>query len=68
MAAWTSDNGNGTFTNPVLYGDYPDPDIIRVGRDFYLVTTTFVSVPGIEVLHSRDLINWEIAGYALPRP
>ena len=63
--AWTSDNGNGTFTNPVLYGDYPDPDIIRVGSDFYLATTTFANVPGIEVLHSKDLINWEIAGYAL---
>jgi beta-xylosidase len=62
--AWTSDNGNGTFTNPVLNGDYPDPDIIRVGSDFYLVTTTFVSVPGLEILHSRDLINWQIAGYA----
>ena len=63
--AWTSDNGDGTFTNPVLYGDYPDPDIIRVGSDFYLATTTFVSVPGLEILHSKDLINWTIAGYAL---
>jgi beta-xylosidase len=64
--AWTSDNGNGTFTNPVLNGDYPDPDIIRVGKDFYLATTTFVSVPGLEILHSKDLINWDIVGYALP--
>ncbi len=60
----SSDNGIGTFTNPVLYGDYPDPDIIRVGQDFYLATTTFVSVPGLEILHSRDLINWNVAGYA----
>lgn len=59
-----SDNGDGTFTNPVLYGDYPDPDIIRVGSDFYLATTTFVSIPGLEILHSKDLINWEIVGYA----
>jgi beta-xylosidase len=64
LFAWTSDNGNGTFTNPVLYGDYPDPDIIRVDSDFYLVTTTFVSVPGLEILHSKDLVNWTIAGYA----
>ena len=63
--AWNSDNGNGTFTNPVLNADYPDPDIIRVGSDFYLVTTTFVSIPGLEILHSKDLINWNIAGYAL---
>jgi beta-xylosidase len=62
--AWTSDNRDGTFTNPVLNSDYPDPDIIRVGGDFYLVTTTFVSVPGLEILHSRDLINWQIVGYA----
>ncbi|MBV9849808.1 MAG: glycoside hydrolase 43 family protein [Armatimonadetes bacterium] len=66
VLTWTGDNRNGTFTNPVLYGDYPDPDIIRVGKDFYLATTTFVSVPGLEILHSRDLINWDIAGYALP--
>jgi hypothetical protein len=62
--AWTSDNRDGTFTNHVLNSDYPDPDIIRVGGDFYLVTTTFVSVPGLEILHSRDLINWQIVGYA----
>ncbi len=66
LLAWTSDNHNGTFTNPVLNGDYPDPDIIRVGNDFYLATTTFVSAPGLEILHSKDLIHWEIAGYALP--
>ncbi len=64
--AGTADNLNGTFTNPVLYGDYPDPDIIRVGKDFYLATTTFVSVPGLEILHSLDLIHWDIVGYALP--
>jgi len=64
--AWTSDNGNGTYTNPILWGDYPDPDIIRVDSDFYMVSTTFHTVPGIQLLHSKDLINWEIAGYALP--
>jgi beta-xylosidase len=44
--AWQSDNGDGTFTNPPLYADYPDPDIIRVGQDFYFATTTFVNSPG----------------------
>jgi beta-xylosidase len=58
--AWQSDNGDGTFKNPVLYADYPDPDIIRVGRDFYMVSTTFADSPGINVLHSKDLVNWEI--------
>jgi len=49
--ACQSDNGNGTFTNPPLYADYPDPDIIRVGDDFYFVTATFVNVPGVTILH-----------------
>ncbi len=65
--AWQSDNGDGTFTNPPLYADYPDPDIIRVGKDFYFVTTTFVNSPGITILHSEDLINWEIASHVVPR-
>jgi endoglucanase len=60
--AWQSDNGDGTFTNPVLYADYPDPDIIRVGSDFYMVTTTFVNSPGIVVSHSKDMVNWETIG------
>ncbi|MDQ8203518.1 family 43 glycosylhydrolase [Pelagicoccus sp. SDUM812003] len=64
LLAWQSDNGDGTFSNPVLYADYPDPDIIRVGDDFYMVSTTFVDVPGIRILHSQDLVNWEIAGHA----
>ncbi|MBD5778353.1 family 43 glycosylhydrolase [Pelagicoccus sp. NFK12] len=62
--AWQADQGDGRFTNPVLYADYPDPDIIRVGDDFYMVSTTFVDVPGIRILHSEDLVNWEIAGHA----
>lgn len=61
--AWQSDNGNGTFNNPVLYADYPDPDIVRVTNDFYMVSTTFVDSPGINVLHSMDLVNWEMVGH-----
>jgi len=60
-----SDNGDGTYTNPVLYADYPDPDIIRVGEDFYMVSTTFVDSPGINVLHSQDMVNWEIISHAV---
>ena len=63
-AVWQSDNGDGTFTNPVLYADYPDPDIIRVGEDFYMVSTTFADSPGIVVLKSKDMVNWEIASHA----
>lgn len=53
------DQGDGTYLNPPLYADYPDPDIIRVGDDFYLVSSTFVNSPGLRVLHSQDLVNWE---------
>jgi beta-xylosidase len=55
------------FTNPPLYADYPDPDIIRVGEDFYFATTTFVNSPGLTILHSLDLVNWEIVSHAIPR-
>ncbi|GAA4777553.1 glycoside hydrolase 43 family protein [Stakelama sediminis] len=63
---WHSDQGDGTYRNPVLYADYPDPDIIRVGSDYYFATTTFVDVPGITILHSKDLINWTIATHVVP--
>ena len=62
-----ADNGDGTFTNPPLYADYPDPDIIRVGDDFYFVSTTFVNVPGMTILHSQDLVNWEFTTHVIPR-
>lgn len=64
---WRSDQGDGTYRNPVLYADYPDPDIIRVGQDFYFVSTTFVNAPAIVILHSRDLVNWTIATHVQPR-
>ncbi|NKN98490.1 glycosyl hydrolase 43 family protein, partial [Weissella cibaria] len=62
-AAWQSDNGNGTYTNPILNADYPDIAAIRVGSDFYMFSSTFVSFPSIPIMHSKDLINWEIIGY-----
>ncbi|QIK80105.1 glycosyl hydrolase 43 family protein [Sphingomonas piscis] len=64
---WRSDQGDGTFRNPILYADYPDPDIIRVGEDFYFVSTTFANAPGVTLLHSRDLVNWKIVGHVVPR-
>lgn len=63
--AWQSDNGNGTFNNPVLYADYPDPSMIRVGNDFYLASSTFVNVPGLVILKSQDMVNWEIVGHCI---
>ena len=55
------DQGNGTYINPVLDADYSDPDVIRVGDDYYLVCSEFHFM-GIPVLHSRDLVNWAIIG------
>jgi beta-xylosidase len=65
---WPADNGDRTFTNPVLYADYSDPDAIRVGEDYYLTSSSFAHWPGLPILHSRDLVNWEIIGHAAPRP
>lgn len=64
---WVADNGNGTYTNPVLHADYSDPDAIRVGGDYYMTASSFDAVPGLPILHSRDLVNWTIIGYALLR-
>ena len=54
--AWQPDHGDGTFINPPLYADYRDPNIIRLGEDFYFATTTFVNSPGITILLSEDLL------------
>lgn len=64
---WVADNGDGTYTNPVLYADYSDPDAIRVGDDYYMVASSFNCIPGLPVLHSRDLVNWELISHALPK-
>ncbi len=56
------------FTNPILAGFYPDPSICRVGDDFYLTTSTFAYYPGLPILHSNDLVNWETIGFAMDRP
>lgn len=66
--SYWGDNGDGTFTNPVLALDYSDPDVIRVGEDYYMVTSTFMDCPGTAVLHSNDLVNWETVGYAIENP
>ena len=65
--AWSSDQGGGTYRNPILAGDYSDPDVVRVGGDYYLTASSFNNVPGLPILHSRDLVNWTIIGHALER-
>lgn len=62
---WSPDNGDGTFTNPVINADYSDPDVIAVVDDYYLTASSFNCMPGLPVLHSKDLVNWEIIGHAL---
>jgi beta-xylosidase len=64
---WVADNGNGTYKNPILHADYSDPDAIRVGDDYYMVSSSFEDVPGLPILHSNDLVNWKLIGYALNR-
>ncbi len=56
---WTADNGAGKFVNPILNGDFPDPDVIRVGDTYYMVSTTMYTFPGATIMKSKDLVNWE---------
>ena len=65
--SWAADNGNGTYSNPLFYDEFSDPDMIRVGADYYLTGTTMHTMPGLPILHSRDLVNWRIIGYAFDR-
>ena len=65
--SWASDNGNGTYSNPLFYDEFSDPDMIRVGSDYYLTGTTMHTMPGQPILHSRDLVNWSFIGYAFDR-
>ena len=66
---WCPDNGDGTFTNPVINADYSDPDVCvgASGEDFYLTASSFNCIPGLPILHSKDLVNWEIVGHAIKR-
>ncbi|MBI1226979.1 MAG: family 43 glycosylhydrolase [Bacteroidetes bacterium] len=64
---WMADNGNGTFSNPLFYEEFSDPDMIRVGDDYYLTGTTMHTMPGLPILHSKDLVNWELLTYAVHR-
>ena len=64
---WSPDNGDGTFTNPVINADYSDPDVCvgASGEDFYLTASSFSHVPGLPILHSKDLVNWQIVNHAI---
>lgn len=64
---WVPDNGDGTYSNPVIHADYSDPDAVRVGDDYYMISSSFNHSPGIPILHSKDLVNWRIIGHAVPQ-
>ena len=64
---WIADRGDGTYVNPVLYADYSDPDVIRVGDDYFMISSSFCNVPAIPVLHSKDLVNWKVINYVLDK-
>lgn len=65
--SWTADNANGTYSNPLFYEEFEDPDVIRVNEDYYLAGTTMHMNPALIVLHSKDLVNWELASYCMDR-
>ncbi|MGM1056542.1 MAG: glycoside hydrolase family 43 protein [Bacteroidota bacterium] len=64
---WVSDQGDGTYKNTVLHADYSDPDVVRVGEDFYMTSSSFNVAPGLPILHSKDLVNWKLVNHALKR-
>jgi beta-xylosidase len=59
------DNGDGTYTNPIIHADYSDPDVIRVGEDYYMTASSFNAIPGLPILHSKDLVNWRLINHAI---
>ncbi len=62
---WVADQGDGTYKNPILYADYSDPDVLRVGDDYYMTASSFNSAPGLPILHSKDMVNWKLINHAI---
>ena len=64
---WVADQGDGTYRNPIIHSDYSDPDVTRAGDDYYMTSSSFNAAPGLPILHSKDMVNWELINYALPK-
>ena len=62
---WIADQGDGTYTNPILHTDYSDPDAIRVGEDYFMIASSFCNTPAVPLLHSKDLVNWKVINYIM---
>ncbi|MFD2118020.1 glycoside hydrolase 43 family protein [Paenibacillus yanchengensis] len=67
MNMMSADQGDGTYSNPILHADYSDLDVIQVGDNFYMTASSFSHVPGLPILHSTDLVNWQLIQHAIPR-
>lgn len=66
QTGFARDNGDGTYSNPMIFADYPDCEVIRVGTDYYYLSSTFHWIPGNPILHSKDLVNWKPVGHTIP--
>lgn len=64
---WIPDLGNGNYQNPIIFADYSDPDVIRIGDDFFMTASSFNCVPALPILHSKDLLNWRLINHAIQR-
>ena len=64
---WSADQGDGTFVNPIVNADFPDPDVIRVDDTYYMASTTMYHFPGATILKSKDLVNWEYCANPLEK-
>ncbi len=65
--SWNQELTGGTYINPIIHADYSDPDVVRSGDDFFLVASSFNSMPGLPVLHSRDLVSWRLVNHVVGR-
>lgn len=61
------ESGDGTYSNPIIHADYSDPDVVRVGDDFYMTASSFNCVPALPILHSKDMIHWTLINHAAKR-
>ncbi|MFZ6819642.1 glycoside hydrolase 43 family protein [Undibacterium sp. Ji22W] len=66
ISVWEPDLGNNRYRNPIIHADYSDPDVIRVGDQYYMTASSFNSAPGLPLLQSADMIHWSLVGHALP--
>lgn len=63
---WNANLSGAKYQNPILYSDYSDPDVCRAGEDYWMTASSFNCSPGLPILHSKDMVNWELVNHALP--